>query len=152
MTASPALARGPKWQFLDEPPTFVVGSQYCGFEIQGTHQGKAFSKTSEASDGSTITLFTGMSGITLTNPANGKTIAANTGGPAKEIDFSDGSFTFMGKGHEPMVLAPADAQRFGLPGFFVSAGALTYSFDSAANLTSLSLDGQVLVDVCAALS
>ena len=152
VTASPALARGPKWQFLDEPPTFVVGSQYCGFEIQGTHQGKAFFKTSEAPDGSTITLFTGMSGITLTNPANGKTIAANTGGPAKEIDFPDGSFTFMGKGHEPMVLAPADAQRFGLPGFFVSAGALTYSFDSAANLTSLSLDGHVLVDVCAALS
>jgi hypothetical protein len=152
VTASPALARGPKWQFVDEPPTFVVDSQFCGFEIQGTHQGKEFFKTLQASDGSTITLITGMSSITLTNPANGKTIAANTGGPAKEIDFPDGSFTFVEKGHEPMVLAPADAQRLGLPGFFVSAGALTFSFDSAGNLTSFSLDGHVLVDVCAALN
>ena len=152
VTASPALARGPKWQFFDEPPTFVVDSQFCGFEIQGTHQGKEFFKTLMASDGSTITLITGASMVTLTNPANGKTIAANTGGPAKVIEFSDGSVTFVEKGHQPTVLTPADQARFGLPGFFVSAGGLTESLDPAGNVTSLSLDGHVLVDVCAALS
>jgi hypothetical protein len=152
VTASPALARGPKWQFFDEPPTFVVDSQFCGFEIQITHRGKEFSKTLKASDGSTITLITGFSHISLMDPANGKTIAANTGGPAKVIEFPDGSVTFVEKGHQPMVLAPADAKRLGLPGFFVSAGALTFSFDSAENMTSFSLHGHVLVDVCAALS
>jgi hypothetical protein len=47
---------------------------------------------------------------------------------------------------------PADAARFGLPGFFVSAGALTATGAPDGTLTSLSLDGHVLVDVCAALS
>jgi hypothetical protein len=55
-------------------------------------------------------------------------------------------------GRSPIVLAPADAKRFGLPTVAVLAGRVTFSFDSGGNLTSLSLHGHVLVDVCAALS
>jgi hypothetical protein len=51
-----------------------------------------------------------------------------------------------------MVLTPADAARFGLPALFVSAGALTESVAADGTITSLSLNGHVLVDVCAALS
>jgi hypothetical protein len=56
------------------------------------------------------------------------------------------------KGHNAMVLTPADAARFGLPALFVSAGALTESVAADGTITSLSLNGHVLVDVCAALS
>jgi hypothetical protein len=50
------------------------------------------------------------------------------------------------------MLAPADAARFGLPGFFVSAGGLTLTVAADGTITSLSMDGNVLVDLCAALS
>jgi hypothetical protein len=152
-TAAPALARGPKWQFMQEPPTFTVPADFCGFEIQGTQLvHKVFEKDTNNADGSVTRLFTGVSKISLTNPANGKSVTANTSGPVKEIDFPDGSMTFLAKGHQPVPLGPADAARFGLPSLFVSAGALTATFDANGNLTSLTLQGHVLVDVCAAVS
>ena len=97
-------------------------------------------------------LTTGTDKVSLTNPANGKTITANISGPFKTIVFPDGSVTFVTMGHEFNLLAPADAARFGLPGFFVSAGGLTLSVAADGNITSLSMDGNVLVDLCAALS
>jgi len=55
------------------------------------------------------------------------------------------------RGRSPFFLSPADAKRFGLPTVSVLAGRLTFSFDSDGNLTSVSLRGRVLVNVCAAL-
>jgi len=98
-----------------------------------------------------IILSTGASKATLTNPANGKSITVNTSGPAKFIFHPDGSVTALEKGHQASILDPADAARFGLPVFFVSAGALTATVDANGNF-SVSLQGHVLVDVCAALS
>ena len=155
VTASPALAdgRGGGWQVVPQPPTVTVDPVFCGFEIQGTLLvGKEFVKALKTADGSMAFLVTGTLKASLTNPANGKTITANLSGPAKEIFFPDGSATFLETGHQFALLTPADQARFGLPGFFVSAGLLTASLDAAGNITSLSLDGHVLVDVCAALS
>jgi len=45
-----------------------------------------------------------------------------------------------------------DAKRFNLPGMFISAGPLTEQIAPNGTITSLSLNGHVLVDVCAALS
>ncbi|HKB41916.1 MAG TPA: hypothetical protein VKD72_36150, partial [Gemmataceae bacterium] len=60
--------------------------------------------------------------------------------------------TMLLKGPAVVLLTPDDQARFGLPGLFVTEGALTVTVDAAGNITSLSLDGHVLVDVCAALS
>jgi hypothetical protein len=49
-------------------------------------------------------------------------------------------------------LTPANAQRFGLPTVSVTAGKLAFSVAADGIITSLSLDGHVAVDVCAALS
>jgi hypothetical protein len=152
VTASPAFAdgRGDGWQFISMPPTFTLDPVFCGFEIQGTQlANKVFVKALKTADGSMAFLSTGTSKISLT--ANGRTITANISGPVKEIDFPDGSVTELLKGTSGGTLAPADAARFGLPGVFISAGALTATAD-ATGLTSVSLDGHVLVDVCAALS
>ena len=154
VTASPALAdgRGAGWQFLPLPPTFTVDPVFCGFEIQGTVlDNKGFVKALKTADGSMAFLTTGTDKVSLTNPANGNTITANISGPIKEILFPDGSATFVGKGHQFNLLAPADAARFGLPGFFVSAGGLTLTVAADGTITSLSMDGNVLVDLCAAL-
>src|SRR5690348_1037900 len=151
VTAAPALARGPKWTFLDFGTHFTESA--CGTEIQGTQLvDRVFVKTLKTADGTMISLFTGAAKINFTNPENGKRITVNTSGHFKEIDFPDGSATFLGKGLQPVNLGPTDAERFGLPAFFVSAGALTGTADANGNLTSLSLHGHVLVDLCAALS
>jgi len=154
-TAAPALAggRGDGWEFLDLPKTFTVPAEFCGFEVQGTQLvNKMFQKELKTADGSVIILSNGAFKATLTNPANGKSITVNKSGPAKFVLHPDGSVTALETGHQLTVLDPADAARFGLPIFFVSAGALTANVDANGNLTSVSLHGHVLVDVCAALS
>jgi hypothetical protein len=111
-----------------------------------------YSKLLKASDGSMITLFTGSLVGSYTNLETGKTITENESGQEKLTVFPDGSATAAVKGHTGLFLSPADAKRFGLPAVSVTAGPLTESVDSNGNITSLSLHGHVLVDVCAALS
>lgn len=155
VATSPAVAdgRGGGWQFMSLPPTFTVDSVFCGFQIQGTTlTNLGFVKELKTADGSMTFLTTGAAKVSLTNPANSKTITANISGPIKEIAFPDGSVTFVGTGPQFNLLAPADAARFGLPGFFVSAGGLTLSVAADGTVTSLSMNGNVLVNVCAALS
>jgi hypothetical protein len=133
------------------PPTFTIDPVPCGFGIQGTQLvDKVFVKALKTADGSMALLGTGADKISLT--ANGKTITANISGPLKVIDFPDGSATVLAQGRQFVVLAPADAARFGLPAAFISAGALNESVAADGTPTSLSLNGHVLVDVCAALS
>jgi hypothetical protein len=153
VTASPALAgRGPKWQFL--PATaFTFDPSPCAFKVRDTPVGnKEYAKVLKAADGSMTLLVTGSFEVSFTNLSTGKTIFENTSGPGKATINSDGSVTLAVKGHNAMVLTPADAARFGLPALFVSAGALTESVAADGTITSLSLNGHVPVDVCAALS
>jgi hypothetical protein len=153
VTASPALAggRGDGWQFISLPPTFAVDPAFCGFGIQGTQLvDKVFFKALKTADGSMTFLATGANKISFT--ANGKTITADRSGPITFTDFPDGSATFLARGHQFVLLAPTDAARFGLPAAFISAGALTQTIAADGTLTSSSLNGHVLVDVCAALS
>jgi len=151
LTASPALAgRGPKWEFLPAE-TSTVPSSFCGFAVQVTPVSKQFAKFLKATDGSETVLITGTLTLSFTNLSTGKTITENTSASSRFTANADGSVTAATRGHSPLVLSPADAQRFELPNVSVVAGALTVSMDSGGNLTSLSLNGHVLVDVCAAL-
>ena len=154
-TASPALAdgRGDGWQFGPLPPSFTLDPKFCGFAIQGTQLvDKEFGKELKAADGSITFLVNGANQISLTNPANGKTITENNSASFTITFFPDGSVTTVVRGVGANTLLPADAARFGLPGVFVAAGALTVMMAADGTITSLSLNGHVLVDVCAALS
>jgi hypothetical protein len=113
---------------------------------------REYGKVLKSSDGSVVTLVTGSLRVSLTNLNTGKTITENISGPGKLTTYPDGSFTVAGKGHEAPTLTPADAQRFGLPPLSMTAGALTISLAPDETITSVSLHGHVLVDVCAALS
>jgi hypothetical protein len=153
VTASPALARGPKWTFLDFGKHFTEPAVLCGFKIKGTQLvDKVYLKTLSTADGSTTFLITGSARIALTNPANGKTITQNVSGPLKLIMNADGSTIYLGKGIGPFGLAPADQARLGLPGLFIFAGALTATIAPDGSTTSLTLHGHMVVNVCAALS
>ena len=73
-------------------------------------------------------------------------------GPGTFTVNPDKFLTIFEKGPEigPMLL-PAQAAAFGLPPLSVTDGALHESVDANGNVTSVSLDGHVAVDVCAAL-
>jgi hypothetical protein len=74
-------------------------------------------------------------------------------GPGNFFSHPDGSFTEVHTGRNgPFILTPAHAKQFGLPTVSVTAGNLTFSGAANGTLTSVSLNGHVLVDVCAALS
>jgi hypothetical protein len=152
LTASPALAgRGPKWEFLPATPS-TVPSSFCGFAVQVTPVGKQFAKVLKSTNGSETALITGTQTLSFTNLSTGKTITENASASSRFTANADGSVTVASRGRSPVVLSPPDAQRFDLPAVSVVAGALTLSMDAGGNLTSLSLSGHVLVDVCAALS
>jgi hypothetical protein len=152
LTASPALARGPQWQVLPLAP-FTLPASFCGFEVAvSAPADDKFSKLLKTPDGSVIFLQTGFATTSDTNLATGKTVTENISGPGTLTIFPDGSLTEATQGVTVTFLAPADAARFGLPAVSVTAGALTISVDPNGNITSLSLHGRVLVDVCAALS
>jgi hypothetical protein len=146
VTASPALARGPKWQFLPAEKPFTLPAAFCGFKVRVTPQvDKRFGKLLKASDGSMIFLRTGFLSVSYTNLQTGKTITENVSGPAKFTVFADGSARLAVKGRTGVFLAPADAKRFGLPTVSVTAGAVTGSAAPDGSMTSLSLRGHVLV-------
>ncbi len=152
VTASPALARGPQWQLLSAEP-FTLPASFCGFEVGVTFPvGKEYLKVLKTSDGSMTFLVTGLATASFTDLGTGKTITENVSGPGKITEFPDGSVTLSQEGLTAKFLAPADAQRFGLPAVGVTAGLLTTSVAADGSITSMSLDGHVLVDVCAALS
>lgn len=153
VTASPAVARGDGWQVVPAPPAITLPAAFCGFGLQITFPvNREFVKVLKTSDGSMILLATGFASASFTNLETGKTLTQNTSGPAKFVVSPDGSVTELEKGLNGLVLTPADAARFGLPTVSVTAGARTVSVAPDGNITSLSLQGHVLVDVCAALS
>jgi len=153
VTAAPALAgRGHKWEVL-EAPSFTLPASFCGFKVRvAPTVNKVFFKVLKASDGSMTFLFTGSFQDSYRNLQTGKAITENVPGQLKATEHPDGSVTAWGHGHNELFLAPADAKRFGLPTASLVVGALTARFDSDGTIASLSLQGHVLVDVCAALS
>ena len=153
LTASPAVAgRGPKWQLIPARP-FTLPAEFCGFKVRVAFPvHKQYLKVLKSSNGTVITLATGPARMSFTNRNTGTTITRSVSGPGKGTVFPDGSFLGALKGHSASFLPPDLAQRFGLPTVSVTAGALTARFDPDGHLTSLSLRGHVLIDVCAALS
>ena len=155
VTASPALAgRGPKWQPPGSAPPFTLPASVCGFKLRVSFPvNKEYTKVLKTADGSMAFLFTGAVTVSYTNLQTGKTITVPENGPGKATIGSDGSFTEVHTGRNgPFILFPASQKRFGLPGVSVTAGKLTFSISANGVMTSLSLHGHVLVDVCAALS
>ena len=154
VTAAPALARGPKWQFNAPPPgPVILPADFCGFQIGVSFPvDKEYIKLLKAADGSMTFLITGALRVTNTNLSTGKTLTSNISGPGKITFLPDGSVTTEETRRAIYALLPADAQRFEVPPVGLTAGPLTTSVDANGNLTSFSLQGHVLVDVCAALS
>ena len=150
LSASPALAgRGPKWAPVAAKP-FTLPAGFCGFKIRLTFPvNKEYGKTLTGADGTT--LITGALTVTYTNLSTGKAITENLSGPGK-VTQQPNSLTQAVKGRSGLFLTPADAHRFGLPAAAVTAGAqtVTLALPSGA-LTSLTLRGHVLVNVCSAL-
>jgi hypothetical protein len=161
-TASPALAggRGDGWVFNPPGsgtlPAAAPGNPFgfCPFVVDWAQQGKdkSFSKTYTTPDGATVTVKNGDVDTTFTNPENGKTLTTRDSGITTQTSYPDGAFTAVQNGAAwTGFIAFLDPGSFGLPILSQDAGKLTVSFDANGNF-SASLQGHVLVDICAALS
>ena len=154
VTAGPALAgRGHKWQFGPAAP-FTLPASFCGFKVRVTTVvNREYTKILKTADGSKTFLFTGAITTSFRNLQTGKAITDKMSGPGKATIGADGSITEVHTGRNgPFFLTPADAARFGLPIVSVTAGKLAFSVAANGVITSLSLHGHVLIDVCAALN
>ena len=125
----------------------------CAFDVWlDAPVNKGYFKLLKAADGSEIFLITGALKVSFTNLQTRKTITENVSGPAHLTANPDGSATVVSRGRGFTALMPDDARRLGLPAVFVYGGVLTEQFASDGTMTSVSLQGNVQVDVCAALS
>jgi len=154
VVATPALAggRGDGWQFEDMSP-MPLDPSVCGFPGLVTPvANKAFAKELKTPDGSVLFLSTGTLKVAYTNLDTGKTITENVSGPAKTTVFPDNSVLVAARGNNAFILSAAESARFGIPRLAVTSGNYTFTLDPDGNITSLSLNGTVKVDICAALS
>jgi len=155
VTASPALAggRGDGWQLFPFEPGAVTG--FCPFGVFFDFPvNNAFQKVLKSPPGgSTILLLNGSLRISFTNVDTGKTITENASGSGKAIVHPDGSLSIRQTGHLGLItLQAADAERFGLPPLGVIGGVLHEEIAPDGTFTSVSIQGHLLVDICAALS
>jgi hypothetical protein len=160
VTASPALAdRGPKWAIVPTPDPFILAGgtnpekSFCAFGVKVTVLvNREYYKELKTDDGSVvISLVTGSVTASFTNVETGKTITENISGPY-EFTTVDGQVVGIAfKGLTFLAVEQGRAQQFGLPAVSVIAGGLTVSV-AGPIFTSASLQGHVLVDICAALS
>jgi hypothetical protein len=49
--ASPALARGPKWQVVPAPPAITLPKAFCGFEVPSEATKDALRRMGDSLDG-----------------------------------------------------------------------------------------------------
>ena len=89
----------------------------------------------------------------LKNENTGKTITENVTGSGKATVNPDGSLSIRQEGHLGLItLEAADAERFGLPPLGVIGGVLFEELAPDGTYTSVTMQGHLLVDICAALS
>jgi hypothetical protein len=155
VTASSAFAggRGDGWQIVSQPHLDLPGGVFCAFPVGVDFPvNREYMKELKASDGSTLTLFTGSLTGSFTNQDTGKTITVNLSGPYKVTAFPDHSATVAFRGLTGIIITQDQAKQLGLPPLSVISGATAVSVAPDGTFTSVSPRGAVLVDICAALS
>jgi hypothetical protein len=154
VTATPALAggRGDGWELFPFGSGTVTG--FCAFPVFiGVPAQNAFQKILTSPPGTTILLLNGSLKMSFTNENTGKTITENVTGSGKAIVNPDDSLSIRQEGHLGLItLEAADAERFGLPPLAVIGGVLFEEVTPEFTYTSVSMQGHILVDICAALS
>jgi hypothetical protein len=149
--ASPAAARGPKWQFADAPP-FTLPAEICGFPVLvEAVQNREYAKTTPHPDGSVTIQITGFFSSRYTNLDTGASLTAKISGPITIVVAPDGSVDVTAHGRNGIIFLPEDAARFGLPGISIMSGLFTEHIAPDGTFTSAHLNGSIHTDVCAAI-
>jgi hypothetical protein len=153
-SAAPAFAggRGDGWEFFPFGSGTVDG--FCPFPVFfGVPSQNVFQKVLTSPPGTTILLLNGSLRLSFTNENTGKTITENVTGSGKAIVNPDDSLSIRQEGHLGLItLDSADAARFNLPPLAVIGGVLFEEVAPDFTYTSVTMQGHILVDICAALS
>jgi hypothetical protein len=126
-----------------QPPSIISfdDTTSCGFlvHIEGI---KASANFPTAKAGDTL--------LSLTNPANGKSVQVSTGGYLTVTQNPDGSTSIVGRGGLLWLFDPS--QRFHAPGLYVFWGYQTATFSASGDMLSLNLNGGDSINYCNKLS
>src|SRR5262245_38023497 len=91
MLQTPALARGPKWEFQPAGP-FTLSRAFCGFRVHVTFpQNKEYAKTTQNPDGSVTVKVTGRFVAKVKRIGTNDSVTVNASGPGMITFFPDGS-------------------------------------------------------------
>jgi hypothetical protein len=134
------------------PSESFVTSDACEFDVYfEVFTSRSFITTFFDTDGNpTRMLITGALKGQLTNLSNNKSMDVNVSGPGRVILNEDGTETWYSGGTWFLGLYPEDAPDF-QPRAFLYSGKMVLEI-GGGNITSITLAGGHLVDVCAALS
>jgi hypothetical protein len=134
------------------PSESFVTSDACEFDVYfEVFTSRSFITTFFDTDGNpTRMLITGALKGQLTNLSNNKSMDVNVSGPGRVILNEDGTQTWYSGGTWFLGLYPEDAPDF-QPRAFLYSGKMVLEI-GGGNITSITLAGGHLVDVCAALS
>lgn len=156
--ASPAFASAVDNGFA-VVPAGPFSTNACGFPINVTPvTNKEHSTILSSSGQSVVTLVAGPLKVSFTNPETGKTITEDISGSAKETrtEFDTSGLahlvTTVAAGRTLLIIHPGPGGTFGFPPVSVTAGALTTVWAAHEGLDKVTLQGRIVVNVCAALS
>lgn len=145
--------RGHKWELTPRSAfNIILPAPDCGFKVhQRAVIAKEYLKTLKSSNGSKTFMITGSLKLKFTNLSTGKTVTINTSGPGKIFVHPDCSASEAVEGHSVLYLTPPDPAAL-WTAWHQCDSVVRESSATDGTITSLSLKGHVLVNVCAALS
>lgn len=131
---------------------FDVPAAACGFPVHLDFPiDNEYQTVTTLPDGSTVFKATGRLIVTATNEDTGKAITLNVSGPGTVTLPPDGTALLDDQG--PALLYAVNGTQYGFPSNLVlTTGLLVVTFDATGNITTLTRQPSVRMDVCAALS
>jgi hypothetical protein len=134
-----------------EKSTFLI-TDSCDFDVlyDETTNREVFTTFFDKEGNPTKMLITGSLKARLTNMSNDKSLDVNISGPGKITLNEDGTETWYSGGTWLIFLSPVDVPDF-QPRLFLSSGRMVIE-DTEGVITSLTVVGGRITDLCAALS
>lgn len=136
--------------YVNDTRVVPAGAPFCDFPIVRVRDGRLWTRTYTAADGTVTRVQRWVSAYTysLSNPANGKILLAHLGGTYTEWHDSDGTARIIVNGNDVHFTMPGVGRVTGQTGRYVE----TWTPDGGVEVTATHNADYQMSDVCAALS
>ena len=145
-----SASAAPKPAPVDPPPLDLPAGWACDFALTIETHGPQVWKEIRDDDGNLVAAYAAGKGSVLTFIGNGETLTLTTGGSVTHVTYHlDGSSTWVGTGHNVLVLFPTDLPAG--PSTTLIVGRIVFTVDASGVYTVTDVRGTT-TDICAELS